>query len=84
MDALNHPAGPHDAASACRLIRKRWNRKQRRQRREIAQAKQQELWRLLAAAWSAPHGEDLRRPASARDASHAPSSNATGAVSGRS
>jgi hypothetical protein len=46
-------------ASACRLIRGRWSREERSQRRRMAQAMQRELWQLLVAASSVPGQEGI-------------------------
>jgi hypothetical protein len=63
MDAIVNPRKRCGVASACRRIRGRWDREERRQRQRIAEVKQQELWRLLEATWSLSAKEGVGRPA---------------------
>ena len=68
MDAIINPRRRYGVATACRRIRGRWDREERRQRRRIAEAKQQELWRSLEAAWSLSAIEGVGKTASASGA----------------
>lgn len=65
MDAILNSRKRCGVANTCRLIRGRWNREERCRRRRIAEAKQQQLWRLLEAAWNLPAIEGVGKPASA-------------------
>jgi hypothetical protein len=80
MDALINPRERDGVASACRLIRTRWTQAERHQRRQIAEAKQQALWRLFEAACS-PSGQDgFGEPAAPSGADTAHVSGSTGVL----
>ena len=49
MDASTSLSERWEVVGACHLIRGRWSREERRQRQRLAEAKQQELRRLLEA-----------------------------------
>jgi len=80
MDAIINPRKRYGVASACRRIRGRWDREERRQRRRIADAKQQELWRSLEAAWSLSAIEGVAKTASASGSHIVRQLGATGAL----
>lgn len=80
MDAIVNPRKRYGVASACRRIRGRWGREERRQRQRIAEAKQQELWRLLEAAWRLSAKEGVDRPLSASGAHVVRQLRSTGAL----
>ncbi len=63
MDAIIHSRKRCGVASACRLIRGRWDPEERRQRRQMAKAMQQELWQLLTAGRSVPAKGEAGKPA---------------------
>ncbi len=65
MNAVNVPRKPCGVARARREIRGRWDPEERRQRRRIAEAKQQALWRLMTADRSGSAKIGVGRPASA-------------------
>ena len=58
MDSVANSRVQCEVVGACRLIRGRWNWEERRQRRRLAEAKQQDLWRLLEDEWK-KHPADL-------------------------
>jgi hypothetical protein len=77
MDAIINPRRRYAVASACRLIRGRWDREERRQRRRIAHVKQRELWQLLKVASSRSAKKRHGMPGSAYGAQLARLSGAT-------
>ena len=68
METLSSP-GRCGGASACRLIRGSWSCEERNRQRRIARAMQQELWRLLEAAWGVPGQARTAKPVARSDAS---------------
>lgn len=80
MDAIISPPKRSGVAAACRRIRGRWGREERRRRRRMADAMQRELWRLLEAVWRLSADERVGSPVSVPDATIVRSHRSTGAL----